>query len=67
MLDHCELTKHNTQFVWDEDQNLAFETLKSRFLTAPVLVHFNPEVPKQLHVDASGIGIGVLLQEFEDK
>ncbi|KAF2900833.1 hypothetical protein ILUMI_05372 [Ignelater luminosus] len=58
----------NTKYLWGPEQNAAFETLKAKLLSAPVLTHFNPEAPKQLHVDASGIGIGgVLLQEHDSK
>ena len=47
----------------------AFETLKKKCMTAPVLVFVDLEKPFILETDASGIGIGlgaVLLQEQED-
>ncbi len=58
------LTKKSVDFVWDEPCQKSFETLKERFITAPILCHFDPEKPTIVEADASGYATGgVLLQE----
>ena len=44
----------------------AFSTLKEKFQQAPVLIHFNPNTPIQVEINASGFTIrGVLIQLVE--
>ncbi|XP_049824794.1 uncharacterized protein LOC126265925 [Aethina tumida] len=63
-----ELTKKDGKFNWLEEHEHAFQTLKKKLLSAPVLQHFNPNEGTELHVDASKLGIGaVLLQKGEDQ
>ena len=55
-------------FVWNEEQETAFESLKAKMTSGPVLQLFNPNVNCELRVDACRNGIGaILLQEGEDK
>ena len=61
------LTKKGIVFVWGEEQQEAFDTLKSALLSAPLLRH--PDFSKRFYVqtDACGYGLGaVLTQEYED-
>jgi len=59
-----EITKKNTQFVWGEDQENAFQALKWQLTQAPLLVLPDFSRPFEVECDASGIGIGgVLMQE----
>ncbi len=55
------LTKKSVDFVWDEACQKSFETLKERFITAPILCHFDPEKPTIVEADASGYATGGVL------
>ncbi|XP_066373518.1 uncharacterized protein [Miscanthus floridulus] len=58
-----ELTKKGVDFKWGNSQETAFQELKKRLTEAPLLVL--PDFTKTFEVecDASGIGIGVLMQQ----
>jgi hypothetical protein len=58
------LTKKDVPFVWTDECEYAFETLKERLTTAPVLTIPTPDVKYVVYTDACGTGIGcVLMQE----
>ena len=58
------LTKKNEQFVWGAEQKLAFETLKVKLLSSPILSFYNPHAETTIVTDASRFGVGaVLLQK----
>ena len=62
------LTKADTPFIWSEACNNAFQQLKTKLVTAPVLAYPDFNKPFQVHTDASGFAIGaVLCQEQDDK
>ena len=48
-------------FVWGDEQQEAFDKLKTAFTTALVLVHFNPKRPIQLETDASSFAISAII------
>ena len=62
------LTKKNVRFQWtDCHQSAAFETLKQKLSSAPVLGHPNFSLPYKLYTDASLYAVGaVLTQEFPE-
>lgn len=64
------LLKKNSAFSWEEDQQVAFETLKCALCQPPVLKLFSErtEFRVQVHTDASRLGLGgLLLQEDEER
>lgn len=58
------LTRKDVEFCWKSNQELAFETLKSKLVERPVLAVYNRELPIEVHCDASKLGLGgILLQK----
>ena len=58
------LLKKNANFVWGPEQQKAFDTLKDRLTSAPVLIFPNYQQEFILCTDASDIGLGgILIQE----
>ena len=59
-----DLTKKGVPFVWGAAQDAAFDELKRRLISAPLLMLPNFNKQFDIECDASGIGIGgVLMQE----
>jgi len=57
------LTKNNTPFVFDDNCTEAFEELKDRLTSSPILRHYDPDLESILETDASdGVVAGVLSQ-----
>lgn len=62
------LTRKNELWTWGESQKKAFNTIKDRLTTRPVLTIFDPDRPTEVHTDASAAGVGaVLLQRVDGK
>ena len=60
-----QLTKKNARFVWGPNCQLAFETLKEKLASAPILAYPDPNLPYKLYTDASEYAVGaVLTQDF---
>ena len=60
------LTEKSREFVWTESCQRAFDELKGRLLTAPILSYPIPEENFILDTDASGEGIGAVLSQVQD-
>jgi RNase H-like domain found in reverse transcriptase/Reverse transcriptase (RNA-dependent DNA polymerase)/Integrase zinc binding domain/Integrase core domain len=59
-----EIMKKEVGFRWENEQQIAFDTLKDRLSSAPILVLPDFNKAFEIECDASGKGIGaVLLQE----
>ncbi len=57
------LLAKDTPFVWTETHSLAFNTLKHKLTTAPVLKPFNPSLDPILVTDASKFALGATLMQ----
>ncbi|XP_046686638.1 uncharacterized protein LOC124372302 [Homalodisca vitripennis] len=57
------LTRKSVRFHWGPEQEAAFVDLKERLTSAPILRHFDPELPIELHTDASDQGVGAALMQ----
>ena len=63
-----DLTKKSEKFLSSDECGRAFEELKQSFTSAPILRHYDPELPCIIECDASDFAIGaVLSQEFEGR
>ena len=62
-----DMQRKNREWRWGSAQQNAFETLKSRLLQAPVLMHPDPSKAFQLHSDASEVGIGATLSQLDEQ
>jgi Reverse transcriptase (RNA-dependent DNA polymerase)/RNase H-like domain found in reverse transcriptase/Integrase zinc binding domain/Chromo (CHRromatin Organisation MOdifier) domain/Aspartyl protease len=58
------LLRKGQRFHWSADCQAAFEKLKCRFTSAPILKHFDPDYPIRLHTDASGFAISGILSQL---
>ena len=60
------LLKKGAYLKWELEEQAAFDTLKRKLSEPPVLIHFQEDSPIEVHIDASGLGLGaVLCQKFQ--
>ena len=55
------LLRKQTPWVWNEQEQEAFQALKEELGKDPVLAHFDPALQVGIACDASNVGIGVVL------
>jgi len=58
------LTHKDTPFAWGPHHTKVFETLKTAFTQAPILVHFNPDNPIVVETDASDYAIAAIISQI---
>jgi hypothetical protein len=59
-------SKTNKTWTWENEQYQAFETLKERLVTSPILGYANYSLPYELHTDASGDALGAILYQEQE-
>src|SRR2546423_1271989 len=47
-----------SHFCWTTEAQAAFDELRTAFTTAPILQHFNPDLPTILEADALDFALG---------
>ena len=62
----CNLLKKSATFVWSDEQENAFKTLKKLMIQDPILQHPDFSSPFYITTDASNIAIGGVLSQKED-
>lgn len=61
-----QLTCKNVKFIWSADCQIAFEKLKRRLMTPPVLAYPNFKRDFVFEMDASVDGVGAILSQYQD-
>ncbi|CAB5180558.1 unnamed protein product [Rhizophagus irregularis] len=61
-----ELTRKNVPFVWTDKQQKALEELKKKLINYLILQHPNFEKKFILITDASGEGLGAILEQLDE-
>lgn len=61
-----KLTRNNEPFVWSSDQENAKKYVIDCLVSKPLLSIFDPNLPTELHTDASCIGYGAVLLQRQD-
>jgi len=62
-----DLTKKIENWTWSKEAQAAFEELKERFTSAPILAHFDPTKPVIIETDASDFAIGAVLSQRDEE
>ncbi|EKD03262.1 retrotransposon nucleocapsid protein [Trichosporon asahii var. asahii CBS 8904] len=58
-----ELTRKEVPFEWTPARAAAFDELKTRITSAPILRHFNPDHETMVETDASDYALGAVLSQ----
>ena len=58
------LKGHFKKFSWGKEQQEAFEDLKRRFISAPILCHFYSDLNTVVETDARDYALGCILSQF---
>lgn len=62
-----KLLRKNAKFVWSQEQQNCFDTVKSLFTSHNVLQLYNPYYETLLETDSSGYGIAAVLLQRKDR
>ena len=61
-----KLTKKDVKFAWDAEYEAAFQQLKHKFISAPILIHFDAEKEIILETDASDYVSAGIMSQYDD-
>lgn len=59
------LLKKESIWQWGERESIAFSTLKARLIERPILALYDPKLDTELHADASSLGLGGILLQWQ--
>lgn len=59
------LLKKEAKWQWSEIENQAFSLLKESLASRPVLALYDPKLETELHTDASSLGVGGILMQWQ--
>ena len=57
------LTRKGVHFLWSPAADVAFRQLQGAFTSAPILQHFQPDLPITVEADASDFALGCILSQ----
>ena len=60
------LLKKDQKFIWSDECEQSYQTLKNKLISAPILAHFKPECPILLFTDSSGYAMGAILAQIQE-
>jgi len=61
------LTRKEIKWEWNDEQQIAFETVRTAMITEPILQHFDPEKLVTIETDASDYAIGAICSQPDEK
>ena len=61
------LTKKSLNFNWGDEQEKAFQTLRSALTSSPILAYPDFHIPFCVQTDASDYGLGVVVTQVQDE
>lgn len=60
------LLKQNTPWQWTQLEEAAFQSLKQKLQERPILALYDPKLDTELHADASSLGLGGILMQWQE-
>lgn len=58
-----KLTRKDVPWQWGVEEHEAFGRIKSCLIERPILAIFDPNLPSEVHTDASSLGVGAILMQ----
>lgn len=59
-----DLLRKDKEFLFQDNERIAFETLKSKLASKPVIKIFDPKLKTELHTDASSVALAAILMQY---